>query len=112
MSSLNCVICFRHQCLVVVAGVDVINGNILEEHIVDNEAININNIAIEWVSHGTVVKESISVSDVLIAVVAVVDQNTVTVFAPDLVAVIVKLLAEIKHFATFEASTSECSTFK
>jgi hypothetical protein len=73
--------------LVVVACIDMDNCNILEEHVISDESININDVAIQWEAHSTSIENSIAISNILVLIVAVVDANSIAILAPDILLV-------------------------
>lgn len=48
--------------LVVVAGVLVVDSDILEVHVINNEAVDVHDVAVQWEAHGAFVKHSIAVA--------------------------------------------------
>lgn len=108
----------RDEFLVIVACVNMENGDILEEHVVSDESINIDNVAIHWEAEGTSIENSISVAYILVSIVAVVDHNAIAVLAPNIIfvasmnvhvstsATVVKVISavvEVDHSASVEA---------
>lgn len=64
------------------------DSDILEEHVVVNESVNIHNVAIKWEAHSASIENTVSISNILISIVAVINQNSIAVLAPNLVDII------------------------
>jgi hypothetical protein len=55
-------VCLQLRCLVVVAGVLVEDGDVLEVHVINDKAIDVQDGAVKWEAHGTLVEDSVAVA--------------------------------------------------
>lgn len=51
--------------------------DILEEHVLRDESVNIHDLTIQWEAHGAGIEDAVSVSDIHVALVQVVDENAI-----------------------------------
>lgn len=87
--------------VIVVRVVNVINGDILEEHVLSDESVDIDDVSVKWEAQRAAIENSVSVANIFVAVVAVQNVHAIA-FAPlsvDVVVVdvVIEVVLQVSH---------------
>jgi len=77
--------------------VNVEDCNLLEEHVLGDESGNVNDLTVQWEAHSALVEDTVSVANIFVHVVVVVDHNSIAIspVSVSIVAIVVSVTAFI-----------------